>query len=116
MEGIPMHKTLAGALLLVATLAAPQLANAGVYMCEDPVTGKKTFTDKACPTKQAGKKVKIDGESKQIRAKSSSGHTAYRNQIWNSDRDKSLAGRANMNEKKRVAVSVSGNGLLGIDS
>ena len=112
-----MHKTLSGALLLVAILATPQFATAGVYMCEDPVTGKKTFTDKACPTKQAGKKVKVDGESKQILAgKTRTGHTVYREQIWNSDRDKSLAGRANMNEKKRVAASVSGNGLLGIDS
>ena len=105
-----MHKTLSGALLLVAILATPQFATAGVYMCEDPVTGKKTFTDKACPTKQAGKKVKISSSGTQKRKKPTQEKT------WNSERDRGLVGRANLNEEKRVAASVSGNGLLGIDS
>ena len=109
MEGIPMHKTIAGALLLAATLITPQFATAGVYMCVDPVSGKKTFTDKACPSLQAGTKVKISGDDKDRYGRPI-------DKTWNSDRDKSLTGRANLNETKRVAASISGNGLLGIDS
>lgn len=116
MEGTQVKKALAGALLLVATLITPQFATAGVFMCVDPATGKKTFTDKACPTRQAGQKVKISGENKRVEIRRGHQGSAHRDRVWNSDRDRSLAGRANLNEQKRVAASVSGNGLLGIGS
>lgn len=111
-----MKNIVAAALLIAATLTAPQVATAGVFMCEDPVTGKKTFTDKACPTRQPGQKVKITGESKQVKIGNSRLGSKHRARVWNSDRDRSLVGRANLNEQKRVAASVNGNGLLGIGS
>ena len=86
-------------------------------MCVDPVTGKKTFTDKACPTQRAGQKVKISGQSNKVKLKRRNfGDGTHRDKIWSSERDTSVAGRANFKEKKRVAASVSGNGLLGIGS
>lgn len=36
------------AVLLLLFLLGPQLASAKVYMCRDEVSGKTTFTDRAC--------------------------------------------------------------------
>lgn len=43
----------------LAMLLLPVGANAGVYVCVDPDTGKRTFTDKACPTKGTGSKLDV---------------------------------------------------------
>ena len=111
-----MKKLMTAALLLAATLSTTQYAAAGVYMCVDPVTGKKTFTDKACPTNRSGQKVKIAGESTKVKMSRNYQGSTHRNKVWNSERDRSLTGRKNFDEEDHVAVSVSGNGLLGIDS
>lgn len=103
-----MKKALAGALLVSAALLLPQLSAAAVYMCEDPATGKKSFTDRACPSSGTGKKVRVeptnfgDGISK----------TKSRG-TWSRDKDRSVSGRANLADKPRVAATISGNGLLG---
>ena len=47
-------------LLLTLFFLAPQVSLAGVYMCVDPQTGKKTFTDRACEQQNAGEKVRVD--------------------------------------------------------
>lgn len=92
-----MLKVIAGLLLLTTTLLGAPTASAGVVMCTDPVTGKKTFTDKACPTPGSGRKVKIEptnfGEGK--RSKTNKG-------AWLSDRDTSVAGRDNVLEYDRL--------------
>ena len=60
-------------------------------MCTDPETGEKTFTDKACPTKGTGEKIKV-----QPKNFGGSGHpTAIETKTWTSDRDQSRAGRDN---------------------
>lgn len=106
-----MKNTIAGACLVAVTLLLPQVSVAGVYMCVDPATGKKTFTDRACPTAREGQKVRVEptnfGEGV---AKQKSRGT------WSKDKDRSISGRANLADKSRVATSVSGNGLLGAGS
>ena len=106
-----MVRTIATAALLAVTLCAAQHASAGVYMCVDPQTGKKTFTDRACPeTDTPGKKVRIESQTR------SNHHGLQRDPVWNSDRNRSLSGRDNLERDDNVAGAVSGNGLLGIDS
>jgi hypothetical protein len=106
-----MYKTVAGALLLAVTASVTPIAAAGVYMCVDPATGKKTFTDRACPaTKEPGKKVRVESQTRPHH------HGLKRDPVWNSDRNRSVSGRANLSADERVAASVSGNGLLGVDS
>ncbi len=106
-----LQKAIAGAALVATTLLLPQIATAGVFMCVDPDTGKKSFTDRACPSAAAGKKVRVeptnfgDGVAK----RKSRG-------TWTADKDRSLSGRANLADKPRVATSVNGNGLLGAGS
>ena len=45
--------------LFLCALLSPTLASAGVFVCVDPATGKKTFTDKACETKGKGEKLDV---------------------------------------------------------
>lgn len=91
-----MNKTIAGALLLSASLLAPQLSSAEVFMCVDPESGKKTFTDKACPSAGERKKVKVQPTNF-----GQGNKTNYNQGTWSSDRDKSLAGRDNLNANAR---------------
>ncbi|TGD73349.1 DUF4124 domain-containing protein [Mangrovimicrobium sediminis] len=78
--------------MLAATLAATSLpASAKVFMCVDPQTGKKTFTDTACPNADAGRrKVRVEtvnfGDG--VSSKGNRG-------VWESDRDRSVAGVEN---------------------
>lgn len=106
-----MKKTMTGAFLLTAALLLPQVSAAGVYMCVDPATGKKTFTDRACPTAGQGTRVRVEptnfGEGLAKRKPRGT---------WTSDKDRSVAGRSNLANKTRVASMVSGNGLLGSGS
>ena len=105
-----MRKLAASTLLLMFALGATS-ASAGVYMCVDPATGKKTFTDRACPSSaKPGKKVRVESQTGSARK------SHLPDKTWNSERDRSVSGRDNFAEDKRVAYSVSGNGLLGIDS
>jgi len=67
-----------------------QTSHAGVFLCEDPITGKKTFTDKACPG--AGKRTKVRIEPTNFGQGQASRKS---NSSWNSQRDTSVAGRAN---------------------
>lgn len=106
-----MKKTIAGTFLVTAALLLSQQSAAGVFMCVDPVTGKKTFTDRACPSAGQGKKVRIeptnfgDGIAKR-KARGT----------WTADKDRSVSGRENLADRPRVAVSEGGNGLLGTGS
>lgn len=106
-----MKKTIAGAFLVAITLLLPQVSAAGVYLCVDPATGKKTFTDRACPSAGKGTKVRVEptnfGEGIAKRKP---------NGTWSADKDRSVSGRSNLADKPRVATTVSGNGLLGAGS
>jgi hypothetical protein len=69
--------------LLFLALLSPALASAGVFVCVDPATGKKTFTDKACETKGKGEKLDV-----KPRNFGDSGHRqgSSGQKTWNSDR------------------------------
>ncbi|TDG13412.1 DUF4124 domain-containing protein [Seongchinamella unica] len=106
-EGEVMRTRIYRGLMLAALLAASPLSGAEVFMCTDPVSGEKTFTDKACPTTGERKKVKVEptnfGEG--TRAGEDKG-------TWTSDRDTSEAGRANLKGHSRRVESaryLSGN-------
>ena len=91
-----MKNRISRGLLLAALVAAPQLALAEVFMCTDPVSGKKTFTDQACPTTGERKKVKVEPTNFGQGTKS-----GYDTGTWTSDRDTSEAGRANFEGHSR---------------
>ena len=91
-----MENKIASALLLAALVATPQLATAEVFMCTDPVSGKKTFTDKACPTTGERKKVKVEPTNFGQGSKSNDNQGT-----WTSDRETSQAGRANLSGHSR---------------
>ena len=110
-----MNKTKAGALLLLAALLIPQFATAGVFMCVDPATGKKTFTDRACPTQGQGKKVRVDptnfGDGSRSKQKT------VNNNAWRSQEDRSVSGRANFTERSHsVAATVRSTSPLNTGS
>ena len=95
-----MEKQLGKALILLMLLAAPQLSLAEVFMCTDPATGKKTFTDKACPTTGERKKVKVQPTN------FGQGNTTDHNKgTWTSDKDTSVAGRSNLSGHSRRVES-----------
>ncbi|MEP4484274.1 MAG: DUF4124 domain-containing protein [Halioglobus sp.] len=80
-------------MVFIGVLSISPLASAGVYMCTDPATGKKTFTDKACATKGTGAKVKVEPKNF-----GDSGHRsadANKSKTWTSDHDTSREGRSN---------------------
>ncbi len=91
---------LLGAVLLLPLLSASNLAQARVYMCVDPATGKTSFTDKACETKTTGENVRVEvaNPGKHKRKTSQSGRKVSK--AWDSQRDTSLSGR-DYNEKRR---------------
>ncbi len=60
-------------------------------MCTDPATGKKTFTDKACPTKGSREEVKVNPTN------FGDGTTnSKRGGTWSSDKDTRVSGRDNL--------------------
>ncbi len=86
-----MRYPLLTAALLAALTATSLPASAKVFMCVDPQTGKKTFTDTACPKGDVSRrKVRVEttnfGEG--VRTKNRRG-------AWESDRDRSVAGTDN---------------------
>jgi hypothetical protein len=46
--------------LPLLALLIPQISLAGVFMCTDPDTGEKTFTDRACETRTTGEQVRVE--------------------------------------------------------
>jgi hypothetical protein len=89
-------------ILLFIAILIPQIATAGVFMCVDPVTGKKSFTDRACPKSEAGTRVKVEPSNF-----GANGHQrAQQNgqKAWHSQRDTTVSGRNNYLEKT-TAVS-----------
>lgn len=76
-------------------------------MCEDPVTGKKTFTDRACAsTKGAGKKVRVTPNN------FGEGRSYKESGTWTSDKDTSVAGRNNFVQRSVDLGATSGQRTL----
>lgn len=86
-------------IVLLILLCLPGFASAGVYMCVDPTTGEKTFTDKACATKTSGDKLNVKphnfGDSGHRAAGSST------SKAWTSQRDDKGADRAEYTGHRR---------------
>ena len=70
--------------LILAALLSPAVASAGVFVCVDPATGKKTFTDKACETKSKGEKLDVKPQNFGDSGHRSGGSSGQ--QAWNSQR------------------------------
>ena len=96
-------------LLLILALMMPQLATAGVYMCVDPQTGKKTFTDRACEDNASREQLRVQA------ANSASGANTTRSggtKTWNSDRDKTRSGRDYREEERVRTGSANADGTF----
>ena len=96
-------------LLFFCALLSPALASAGVFVCVDPATGKKTFTDKACETKTKGEKLDVQPQNF-----GGSGHRSGSSgqKSWNSQRAaQGVATTEYSGHRQRVekARSVGGN-------
>ena len=100
-----MNKTASAALLLATSLLTAQLASAEVFMCVDPDSGKKTFTDKACPTAGERKKVKVQPTNFGQGTK-----TNYGQGTWSSDRNTAVSGRDNLNSNSRRLAAAQATG------
>jgi len=77
-------------ILFVILLLLPQLSAAAVYMCVDPQTGKKSFTDRACDESASREQLHVDSANTASGAKTS---RRSGNQTWNSQRDSTRDGR-----------------------
>lgn len=83
--------------LIFIAILVPQIATAGVFMCVDPVTGKKSFTDRACPKSETGTRVKV--EPKNFGANGHSSAQPKGEKAWHSQLDTTVSGRNNYMEK-----------------
>ncbi len=101
--------------LLILVLLVPQFAAAGVFMCVDPQTGKKTFTDKGCEESVAEEQVRVGTTNTASGAHSSRGVSSGK--AWNSQRDETRTGRDYRQEERiragTASVSVDGGEYYG---
>ena len=98
-------------IVLCMMLCLPGIASAKVYMCVDPATGEKTFTDKACETKVSGEKLNVKphnfGDSGH-RSQGSSGAKAWSSQRGAQGADRAAyAGETRSVDKARNAIADS---------
>jgi hypothetical protein len=77
-------------ILLVILFLLPQVSAAGVFLCVDPQTGRKTFTDRACEETASSEQVRIRSTNTTSGARTARGGEKG---TWNSDRDESRSGR-----------------------
>ncbi len=89
--------------LLIILFLAPQLAAAEVFMCTDPQTGRKTFTDRACDDTAAREQLHIQATNTSSGAKTAGGG----DKTWNSERDETRSGR-DYREEERVRSGTAG--------
>lgn len=94
--------------LFFCALLSPALASAGVFVCVDPDTGKKTFTDKACETKAKGEKLDVKPQNF-----GGSGHRSGSSgqKSWNSQRtEQGVAATQYTGHRERVEKARSAGG------
>ena len=98
-------------ILLMILLLVPQVALARVYMCVDPETGKKSFTDKACEQAGPGEKVRVNVANPGAHARRPKKNP---NKVWQSQLDNTRSGRDYNQEREGLqesrAVGVAANG------
>jgi uncharacterized protein DUF4124 len=85
--------------LLLVLLLVPQLAAARVYMCVDPATGKKSFTDRGCEQVAVREEVRVDPANLNSGSRT---EVKRREQTWVTDRDTRKTGRDYANERRRL--------------
>lgn len=85
--------------LLLVLLLVPQLAAARVYMCVDPDTGKKSFTDRGCDQVAVREEVRVDPANLD-----SGSRTAVNSprKTWRTDLDTRKTGRDYADERNRI--------------
>ena len=54
------RRTLLTHLFGASLLLLHDAANAEIYQCVDPATGKKTFSDRACPDQSRGQELQVN--------------------------------------------------------
>jgi len=75
------------ALALGALLSLAPVVQAGMFICVDPVTGAKTFTDRACPSAGRGEKIQVEATNFGNTG-ASSNENKHSRETWVSDREK----------------------------
>lgn len=91
--------------VLIILLLSPQLAAADVFMCTDPQTGRKTFTDRACEETASREQLRVEAANTTSGARTGRGGG---NKTWNSERDETRTGR-DYREEERVHSSAASN-------
>jgi hypothetical protein len=71
-------------LLLLALMGISQLAAARVFICVDPDTGKKTFTDTGCQTTATQEQLRVNPTNLSSGSRSAKKSAT---KVWNSERD-----------------------------
>lgn len=95
-------------MMIGVLLMLPQMAAAKVYMCVDPVSGKTSFTDKACETNSVIEEVRVDATNLDS-GRSYAG--APRAKYWSSEKESRKSGldynaeRRNLYERKATAAA-----------
>jgi hypothetical protein len=96
-------------ILMVFLLLLPQVSAAGVFLCVDPQTGKKTFTDRACEESASSEQVRIRSTNTTSGARTAGGSG---NGTWNSDRDESRTGLEYREEERVQKGTASADGTF----
>jgi Domain of unknown function (DUF4124) len=86
-------------IILLVLLLVPQLAAARVYMCVDPDTGRKSFTDRGCDQVALREEVRVDPANLDSGAR-----TAVKSsqKTWLKDLDTRKTGRDYADERKGI--------------
>lgn len=96
------------ALLGTCLLLYQQVGVAEIFECKDPATGKKTYSDRACPDHSKGQEVEIDvpvpSGSSRSRAAPASGGTQSRE----SGGESRYTHQARASEKQRADSAAAG--------
>ncbi len=69
--------------LLLIVMLLPQVVLAEIYVCVDPETGKKSFTDTACGMHGTGDKIKV--KEGNFGASGSNVNSGMRGDTWRSE-------------------------------
>jgi hypothetical protein len=85
----------------VLLLLLPALASAQVYMCVNPVTGKTSFTDRACNVDGSGIGEEVKVGAPNLDSGQRDRKPAAQEKLWNSERDLRKTGR-DYNAERRV--------------
>jgi hypothetical protein len=80
-------------------LLLPQLATARVYMCVDEISGKTSFTDKACETSAVREEVRVQAANLDSGARSAA---PAKEKTWRSQADSRKSGLDYSEERRSI--------------